>query len=87
MHSIFDSCIEKLTDPAFEMQSPAELGFLRRSDSNTSLNSLMGFEGDPHIRTCKQCRKLLERRDQQVQQRNSKSTVVLYYEVSHVTEY
>lgn len=69
---------KKLTDPAF--QTGAEVGFLRRSGSNTSLNSLMGMDGDPHIRTCENCRKLLERRDQQMEQRNSQPPIVLMYE-------
>ncbi|XP_060079177.1 rabenosyn-5-like [Ylistrum balloti] len=69
---------KKLTDPAF--QTGGEVGFLKRSGSNTSLNSLMGMDGDPHIRTCENCRKLLERRDQQMEQRNTQPPIVLLYQ-------
>lgn len=69
---------KKLTDPAFQVGG--EVGFLKRSSSNTSLNSLMGMDGDPHIRTCENCRKLLERRDQQIEQRNTRPPIVVLYE-------
>lgn len=72
---------EKLTDPAFQNQD-IEVGFLRRTGSNSSLNSILGPEGDPHIRTCEKCRKLLERRNEQIEQRTNKPTVVLLYEVN-----
>lgn len=71
---------EKLTDPTFQNQD-IEVGFLRRTGSNSSLNSILGPEGDPHIRTCDNCRKLLERRNEQIEQRTSKPIVVLLYEV------
>ncbi|XP_022297923.2 rabenosyn-5-like [Crassostrea virginica] len=70
---------KKLTDPAFQNQD-IEVGFLRRTGSNSSLNSILGPEGDPHIRTCEKCRKLLERRNEQIEQRTNKPTVVLLYE-------
>lgn len=70
---------EKLTNPAF--QTEMEVGFLKRTGSNSSLNSLMSPEGEAHIRTCNNCRKLLERRDQQIQQRNVKPPIVIMYEV------
>ncbi|XP_062602240.1 rabenosyn-5-like, partial [Saccostrea cucullata] len=54
------SFAKKLTDPTFQNQD-GEVGFLRRTGSNSSLNSILGPEGDPHIRTCQNCRKLLER--------------------------
>lgn len=72
---------EKLTDPTFQNQD-VEVGFLRRTGSNSSLNSIFGPEGDPHIRTCDNCRKLLERRNEQIEQRTNKPIVVLLYEVS-----
>ncbi|KAK3101522.1 hypothetical protein FSP39_004200 [Pinctada imbricata] len=71
---------KKLTDPAFQLQSDVDVGFLKRSDSNASLNSILGPEGDPHIRTCANCRKLLERRNDQMEQRNYKPAIVLLYE-------
>lgn len=72
--------LEKLTDPTFQNQD-IEVGFLRRTGSNSSLNSILGPEGDPHIRTCDNCRKLLERRNEQIEQRTTKPIVVLLYEV------
>ena len=72
---------EKLTNPAFSFDSSREAGFLKRSSSNSSLNSLFSTEGDPHLRICQECRKLLERRDQMVEQRNVKPSIVLLYEV------
>ena len=41
----------------------------------------MGPEGEPHIRTCHECRALLERRDEQIEQRNYKPPIVVLYEV------
>jgi rabenosyn-5 len=72
---------EKLTNPAFQYEGE---GF-RRSSSNTSLNSILSPEGEDHIRTCEECRVLLERRDQQIEQRNRKPHIVLIYEVSVVS--
>ncbi|XP_052286152.1 rabenosyn-5-like isoform X10 [Dreissena polymorpha] len=71
---------KKLTNPAFSFDSGREQGFLKRSSSNFSLKSMFSSEGDPHIRSCDDCRKLLERRDLQIEQRNTKSTIVLLYE-------
>lgn len=76
---------EKLTNPAFE--TVIEVGFLKRAGSNSSLNSLMSPEGEPHIRTCQNCRKLLERRDQQIEQRTSKPPIVHMYEVIYSRDY
>ncbi|KAL5014503.1 hypothetical protein ScPMuIL_008773 [Solemya velum] len=73
-----NSYARKLTDPAFQFEG--ENGFLKRSDSNSSLNSIASPEGEVHVRTCQECRKLLERRDQLVEQRNTKPTIVLLYE-------
>lgn len=70
---------KKLTDPAYEFES-AGSGFLRRAGSNSSLNSMMSPEGEPHIRTCENCRILLEKRNQQVQQRYIRPDIVLLYE-------
>ena len=79
MFNIFHltSLSEKLTDPGFRYEGE---GF-HRSSSTGSLNSIMGPEGEAHIRTCYECRMLLERRDQQIEQRNAKPTIVLLYEV------
>ncbi|XP_050413256.1 rabenosyn-5 [Patella vulgata] len=69
---------QKLVNPAVSFEG--ESGFLKRSDSSTSLNSLMGLEAEGHMRICKGCRMLLERRDQMTEQRNIKPTLVLLYE-------
>ena len=68
---------ENLINPSLNFAGP---GF-HRSDSSTSLNSVLGIDGDLHIRTCINCRTLLERRDQQIEQRSTKPTLVLLYEV------
>ncbi|KAL3851951.1 hypothetical protein ACJMK2_015641 [Sinanodonta woodiana] len=67
----------KLTDPAFQFDGDS--GFLKRSGSSSSLNSMFSSEGDPHIRCCLECRKLLERREQLLDQRNKKPAIVLLY--------
>ncbi|ESO90492.1 hypothetical protein LOTGIDRAFT_217928 [Lottia gigantea] len=67
-----------IVNPAVTFEG--ESGFLKRSDSSTSLNSLMGLEAEGHMRVCKTCRKLLERRDQMVEQRNIKPNFVVLYE-------
>ncbi len=69
---------EKLTNPAFQYEGE---GF-HRSSSNSSLNSILSPEGELHVRTCQECRTLLERRDQQMEQRHSKPMVVRLYEVT-----
>ena len=46
----------------------------------------MSPEGEPHIRTCFECRTLLERRDQQIEQRNYKPPIVILYDVSIAQE-
>ena len=71
------SCSEKLTNPAVSYDGE---GF-RRSSSNSSLNSIFSPEGDPHIRTCNECRLLLERRDEQMSQRAISPVIVQLYEV------
>lgn len=67
---------KKLTNPAFSYEGD---GF-HRSGSNSSLNSIFGPEGDMHIRTCDECRFLLERRDEQMSQRTIKPVIVQLYE-------
>ncbi|XP_052782035.1 rabenosyn-5-like [Mya arenaria] len=71
---------KKLTNPAFSFDGGRDQGFLKRAGSNSSLNSLFSTEGDPHIRSCEECRKLLERRDQLMEQRNTKTSIVILYE-------
>ncbi|XP_064632775.1 rabenosyn-5-like [Lineus longissimus] len=70
---------KKLTNPAFQFESEG-VGFLRRSGSNSSLNSMVNPEGDPHIRTCWDCRALLERRDKQVESRNTRPVIMDLYD-------
>jgi rabenosyn-5 len=72
---------EKLTNPAFQFESE-NVGFLRRSGSNSSLNSMVNPEGEPHIRTCWDCRALLERRDKLVESRNTRPAIMDLYDVS-----
>jgi hypothetical protein len=73
--------VEKLVNPAFAFEGE---GFLKRSDSDTSINSILGADGEQHMRVCKICRQLLERRDSMTQQRNTKPPIVQLYEVSSV---
>lgn len=68
---------EKMINPSFRYDGD---GF-RRSSSNSSLNSILSPEGELHLRTCIQCRSLLERRDQQIEQRNTKALITQLYEV------
>lgn len=79
-HFLTHAYAKKLTNPSFNFEGGRDAGFLKRAGSSSSLNSLFSTEGDPHIRACEDCRKLLERRDQQMEQRNTKSTIVLLYE-------
>lgn len=69
--------VEKLTNPAYKYEGE---GF-HRSSSNSSLNSMMSAEGELHIRTCPQCRTMLEKRDQQMEQRSSQPIIAQLYEV------
>ncbi|XP_046371772.2 rabenosyn-5-like [Haliotis rufescens] len=71
------SYAQKLVNPAFSFQGR---GFLRRTGSNSSLNSLMGPEGERHMRVCDSCRRLLERRDQMTEQRNTKTPLMQLYD-------
>ncbi|XP_013417356.1 rabenosyn-5-like [Lingula anatina] len=75
------SYAKKLTDPAFKPGNDTPLGIgFRRSNSTSSLNSMMTPEGEPHIRICWECRKLLERRAQQMEHRNSRPVIGQFYE-------
>lgn len=55
-------------------------GFLQRRGSDSSLNSYATEDGGPHVRTCSECRRLLEKRYEQNQQRQNKEVVVEIYE-------
>ncbi|KAL4226333.1 Rabenosyn-5 [Mactra antiquata] len=79
-HFLTHAYAKKLTNPSYNFDGDKDVGFLKRSGSNSSLNSLFSTEGDPHIRSCDECRKLLERRDLQMEQRNTKTAIVLLYE-------
>nr|KAG5697110.1 hypothetical protein BaRGS_002026 [Batillaria attramentaria] len=68
---------EKLVNPAFQFEG---VGFLKRTNSNTSINSLVSVEGEQHMRVCKICRQLLERRDNMTEMRNTKPPIVQLYE-------
>lgn len=68
---------QKLVNPAFQFEGE---GFLKRTNSNTSINSLVGAEGEQHMRVCKTCRQLLERRDNMTEMRNTKPVIVQLYE-------
>ena len=70
-----------MTNPSF--QDEGERSGFRRSGSNSSLNSMMNPDGEAHLRTCIQCRQLLERRHQQMELRNSKPLIVQLYQVRH----
>ncbi|GFO21195.1 Rabenosyn-5 [Plakobranchus ocellatus] len=70
------SYAQKLINPA---HSFAGEGFLKRSNSNTSLNSLMGADGEAVMRVCRTCRKLLERRDKMTELRNTIPPIVQIY--------
>ena len=80
MSSLFAGRTEKLTNPAFAYEGE---GF-RRSSSSSSLNSIFSPDGDLHIRTCSDCRDLLERRDEQISRRSSRPALVVLYDVSVV---
>lgn len=71
------SYAQKLVNPAHSFSGE---GFLKRSSSNTSLNSLMGADGEAVMRVCKTCRKLLERRDKMTELRNTSPPIVQIYD-------
>ncbi|XP_071549965.1 rabenosyn-5 [Panulirus ornatus] len=62
----------------------AGISSLRRSGSQGSLNSLLSVmdsvTAEQHFRTCIHCMVRLQARDNQVEQRTSKTTLSLYYE-------
>ncbi|KAG1705817.1 Rabenosyn-5 [Nymphon striatum] len=66
-----------------QQQSPGSnlLFPLRKTGSTSSLASMINFSsGEQHIRVCVDCHKFLERRDQQIEQRTNRPTILLYYE-------
>lgn len=67
---------KKLTNPSFLYEGE---GF-HRSNSNSSLNSIFSPEGELFIRTCNECRFLLERRDEQMTQRSIRPVIVQLYD-------
>ncbi|XP_005094166.1 rabenosyn-5 [Aplysia californica] len=71
------SYAHKLVNPGHNFSGE---GFLKRSSSNTSINSLVSQDGESHMRVCKTCRKLLERRDVMTEQRNTKPAIVQIYD-------
>ncbi|KAK2183197.1 hypothetical protein NP493_320g01009 [Ridgeia piscesae] len=75
-HFLPFSYAKKLTNPAYSYEGD---GF-HRWGSNSSLNSIMSPEGEPHIRTCFECRAFLEKRDRQMEQRAAKPQIVQMYE-------
>lgn len=81
-HFIDFSFARKLTHPTVcddGLSSPLSKPLQRRG-SNSSLLSVVNITGEPHIRVCRDCRALLLRRDQQVEQRLLKPVVVEKYE-------
>ncbi|CAH1784686.1 unnamed protein product [Owenia fusiformis] len=70
---------QTLTNPAYVPENEMGMGF-KRSGSNTSLNSMISPEGEQHMRTCCECRKLLELRYKQQLQRTTKPILVQFYE-------
>lgn len=78
---ILFSYARKLTNPVFAHQSISQPSSpMHRSGSNSSLNSLLNAAGEPHIRVCVQCKLLLDRRDQQVEERTKQPIIVQMYE-------
>ncbi|XP_074656715.1 rabenosyn-5-like [Tubulanus polymorphus] len=72
---------KRLTDPAYDVATiDGGCGYLRRTGSASSLNSMTNPDGEPHVRTCVDCRRLLERRDVQMRQRYATPPIVDIYE-------
>lgn len=71
---------KKLINPSFHCDGGKAVGFLKRTGSSSSLDSMFSTDGEPHIRCCLECRTLLEHRDQQAEQRNYKSAIEKLYE-------
>lgn len=81
---ILFSYARKLTNPVFAHQSMSQPSSpMHRSGSSSSLNSLLNAAGEPHIRVCAQCKQLLDRRDQQVEERTKQPVIVQMYERLH----
>lgn len=61
---------------------------LQRRGSSSSLLSIVSTAGEPHIRVCHNCKVSLDRRDQFMEQKNSKPIIVQMYERmrEHMTE-
>jgi hypothetical protein len=73
----------KLISPTNLEQSSLNLlpkSNLTRRGSSSSLLSIMNSSGDPHIRVCKDCKMLLNRRDQQIEDKQSKPILSQFYE-------
>lgn len=78
---ILFSYARKLTNPVFAHQSLSQpCSPMHRSGSSSSLNSLLSAAGEPHIRSCRQCKQLLDRRDQQLEERIRQPVIVHLYE-------
>lgn len=78
---ILFSYARKLTNPVFAHQSLSQpCSPMHRSGSSSSLNSLLSAAGEPHIRSCLQCKQLLDRRDQQLEDRIRQPVIVHLYE-------
>ncbi|BFZ10752.1 hypothetical protein BsWGS_13791 [Bradybaena similaris] len=71
------SYAQKLINPSHSFSGE---GFLKRTNSNTSLNSLLDIDGESAMRICKTCRHLLERRDNMAELRNTKPQIVQIYD-------
>lgn len=73
----------KLTGPCLAAEEPpkaSEKMPRSRSGSSLSLNSVAGLIGEPQLRVCPTCKRLLDRRDTVLEQRYTKPIVVHLYE-------
>ncbi|XP_023231624.1 rabenosyn-5-like [Centruroides sculpturatus] len=75
---------KKLTYPCMSWETPVTSNSysksLQRRGSTSSILSLVSQTGEPHIRVCKDCMTLLNRRDQQVERQKGKSVIAQMYE-------
>ncbi|CAG5115932.1 unnamed protein product, partial [Candidula unifasciata] len=71
------SFAQKLVNPAHIFSGEA---FIKRTNSNSSLNSLGKSGEDALMRVCQMCRRLLQRRDHMTELRNSKPPIVQVYD-------
>ena len=81
--NLFSSDPGKLISPTnLEQSSIAALPKtnLSRRGSQSSLLSIVNSSGDPHIRVCKECKILLNRRDQQIEDNISKPILTQFYD-------